>query len=75
MRRGREKEEKRQKRNTSMFLVSCIWRRRPKECGRFLQTYRITVEIIGFVITKTLSLPSTSYPLETHNLDKQMDGH
>lgn len=35
----------------------------------------ITMEIIGFVIAKTLSRLSASYPLQTYNLDKQMAGH
>lgn len=46
-----------------------------QECGRFFQTNRISVEIIGFVITKTLSLRSALYSLQTYNLYKQMDGH
>lgn len=46
-----------------------------QEYGWFFQTNRISVEIIGFVITKTLSLHPALYSLQTYNLDKQMDGH
>lgn len=45
------------------------------EYERFFQINRISVEIIGFVITETLSLRSALCPLQTYNLDKQMDGH
>lgn len=58
--------------------VSCLegdQKTETQEYGRFFQTNRISVEIIGFVITKTLSLHSALYPLQTYNLDKQMDGH
>lgn len=46
-----------------------------EEYERLFQTNRISVEIIGFVITKTLSLHSALCPLQMYNLDKQMDGH
>lgn len=58
--------------------VSCLegdQKTETQEFGSFFQTNRITVEIIGFVITKNLSLQPALYPLQTYNLDKQKDGH
>lgn len=60
-------------------LVSCFWRQTKtperQEYGRSFQTNRISAGIIGFVITKALSLHSALHSVQTCNLDKQMDGH
>lgn len=65
MRQERGREGEREDARAHVFISAReTERQETQECGRFLQTNRISVGIIEFVITETLSLHSALHSLQ-----------